>query len=392
MNKKVALFSSILLALVLAMPVIAQGPPPAEFDGEIVVEGLNGPQGLYVDSEGALWIVDSGFGGDEEVEYFDPTTYEVIPGTLGLTANIVRYAEGESEVVATAPSVAVGADFLGFARMVEIDGVIYATLGAWHANLGDEVTVPLHGTVVEIVDGEVSALADLWAHELAFNPDGTTNIETHPYGITVGNDGLLYVTDAAANSLLTVDPATGNVETVAGFEGLPGVFPNQFRGGEAIMDPVPTNVVVTEDDRIFVSYLSGAPFVPGTAKVVEVLADGSVVDFAPGLTMLVDLKLGPDGNMYGVQFGQFTPEGPVPNSSSIIRILADGSAEVVVEGLPFATAIAFTAEGDAYVAINGIAIPQAGMVLLYEGLTDMEGTPLAEMMPPMEGGMGEGGQ
>lgn len=400
MKQRIIMVLSVALALVLALPAIAQGPPPAELDGEVVIEGLNGPQGLYVDGEGTLWVVDSGFGGDEEIEYFNPNSYALEAAQLGTTANIARLNDdGETEVVASVPSVAVGTDFLGLGRMVELDGTIYATVGAWHINLGEEVTVPLHGTVVAVEDGEATALADLWSHELEFNPDETTNIETHPYGIAVGNDGLLYVTDAAANALLTVDPATGDVETVVGFEGLPGVFPNPYRDNQTITDPVPTNVVITEDGRIFVSFLSGAPFVPGSAKVVEVMEDGSVTDFAPGLTMLVDLAQGPDGNLYGVQFGMFTQEGPVPNSGSVVRIFDDGSAEVVVEGLPFATAIAFNDAGDAYIAINGIAIPQAGQVLLYEGLTAMEGMPMPAMAPPgadaemdgeMDGEMSEG--
>jgi hypothetical protein len=166
---------------------------------------------------------------------------------------------------------------------------------------------------------------------------------------------------------------------VVGFEGISGVFPSQTRGGELIADPVPTGVVVNEDGSAFVSFLSGAPFVPGSAKVVQVSAEGEVSDYATGLTMLTDLTRGPDGNLYAVSFGMFTQEGPVFNSGAIIRILEDGSSEIVVDGLPFATGIALDADGNGYVTINGIAIPQAGMVVRYDGLTEMEGTPVPQM-------------
>lgn len=364
-----------ILVAVTALPVIAQGPPPPELTGDIVLEGLNGPQGLFVADDGTLWVIDSGFGGEETVQATNPNTFEVQEATLGQTSQIIRMAPGgEPEVVAMLPSVAVGEDALGGARLVVMDGQIYATVGGWHVNAGEEVTLPHQAEVVIVgEDGAISTVANLWAHELAENPDGTGNIESHPFGIIAGPDGLLYVADAAANALVAVDPATGETSTIAVFEGLPGVFPNPWRNNELVTDPVPTAVVMDGEGRTFVSLLSGAPFIPGSASVVEVGADGTVSIFAPGQTMLTDLKLGPDGNLYAVSFGMFTEEGPVFNSGSVVRILPDGTSEVVIEGLPFATAIALDAEGNGYVAINGVAIPQAGMVVYYEGLTGMEG-------------------
>jgi len=206
-------------------------------------------------------------------------------------------------------------------------------------------------------------VASVWENERDNNPDGTGNLETHPYGITVGPDGLLWVADAAGNSLVTVDPASGVVETVIGFPGEPGILPNPFREpGEC--DPVPTAVAFNdafEEGVAYVSYLSCTPVIP--AKVVQVDAEGELSDFAPGLTMLTDLQTGPDGNLYATQFGVFEQQGPVFNSGAVVRILEDGSAEVVVDGLPFVTAIAFDADGGAYVAINGAGIPNAGMVI-----------------------------
>jgi sugar lactone lactonase YvrE len=382
MRIKLVVMLFLLLGLALALPILAQdGPPPMpELDGEIVMGGLNGPQGLYIDAEGNLWVIDSGAGGDEEIEFIDPTTFEVLPATLGNTAVIMRLSPGgEPEVFATLPSIAVGQDFIGGARLVELDGEVYATVGVWQIFLGEEVTQPLQAQVVRIEDGEAVTVADLWAHELEHNPDDTDNRESHPYGIAAGPDGLLYVADAAANALISVDPATGETATVAAFDGMPGVFPNPFRGGELIRDPVPTAVAFDDEDGIYVSLLSGAPFIPGTASVMSVSSEGEVIEFATGFTMLTDLKLGSDGNFYAVQFGLFTQEGPVFNSGSIVRILPDGSSELLIDGLPFATAIAIDDDGNGYVAINGVAIPGAGMVVYYEGLTAMEGQPMPQM-------------
>lgn len=371
----------VLIAIfVLALPVLAQ-PPAPELTGDIVIEGLNGPQGIYVDSDGNVWVIDSGTGGEEAIQFVSTETGQPIDATLGQTSRIVRLgSDGQVSNYASLPSIAAGEDFIGGARLTVMDGTLYATVGSWQILLGEEPTVDDYSVVVSVAeDGSLTTVADLWAHELANNPDGTNNIESHPYGITVGPDGLLYVADAAANALISVDPQTGETTTIAVFEGMPGVFPNPLRGGEMLTDPVPTGVVVAADGTTYVSLLSGAPFIPGSAKVVQVAADGTVSDFSLSHTMLTDLKMGPDGNLYAVSFGMFTEDGPVFNSGSVVRILEDGTSEVVLEGLPFSTALAFDADGNGYVAVNGVAIPNAGMVVYYEGLTSMEGMPMPEM-------------
>lgn len=371
----------LMLIALLSLPTLAQDAPPMpELTGEIIATNLNSPQGLLVDSEGTVWIADSGVGGDEEVEFYNVNTLQTEVGRFGMTSRLIRLTEtGEQEVVATMPSVAVGQDLIGAARLAEIDGVLYATIGVWRSNLGDEQTIPHQGEVIRIEDGEITTVADVWAHELANDPDESTNTETHPYGMAVTAEGNLYVADAAANALWHVDVETGAIETVVAFPGQPGVFPSEFYAGEPIADPVPTAVVIDDTGNIYVSYLSGAPFIPGSAKVVQVSESGELTDFATGMTMLTDLQMGPDGNLYAVSFGMFSQEGPVFNSGYVARILEDGQAEIVIDGLPFATALAFDADGNGYVAINGAGIPDAGMIVYYEDLISLEGTPLPDM-------------
>lgn len=362
---------------------MGQMPPAPVIDGDIIAEGINGPQGLYVDAEGNVYVVDGGLGGDEVITAVSPETGEAVEAAFGLSSQITKIApDGTTEVIATLPSVLLGEEASGAARVTDIDGTLYATVGAWQEAMGAEVSAPLFAQIVRIEDGQGVSVANAWDFEASNNPDGSGNIESHPYGIATGPDGMLYVADAGANSLLRIDPASGEIELVATFEALPGVFPNPFMDNQLVTDAVPTAVAFGQDGTIYVSFLSGAPFVPGSAKIVAVAEDGTVSDYATGLTMVTDLKVAPDGLVYATQFGLFTETGPVFNSGSVVRIQEDGTPEVVVDGLPFVTGIGFNADGDGFVAINGLSIPGAGMVVRYSGLTSMTGAALPAMLAP----------
>jgi hypothetical protein len=107
-----------------------------------------------------------------------------------------------------------------------------------------------------------------------------------------------------------------------------------------------------------------------------------VSDFAAGLTMLTDLRAGPDGALYGVQFARFTEQGPELGSGAVIRVKAGDASEVVVSGLMFPTSIDFNVDGDAFVTVNGVGAPGSGQVVRFAGLTEMSGAPLTESASP----------
>ena len=352
---------------------------PQEPEIVTVGSGFTSPQGVLVDDDGNVWVVDGGMGGDEDVDWTSPDSGEVEPGKMGDTAQVAVIApDGEQSLVANLPSIAIGSDFLGGARLAVLDGELYATVGQWLGELGDD-RLPLAGAIVRInADGTVDEVGTTWDLE-ADNPDGFV-VDTHPYGLATGPDGRLWVADAGANTLMSVDVSTGDVALEAVFDGIPGPLPNPARDGAMEMDPVPTGVAFGDDGTVYVSLLTGFPFVPGTASVKTVDADGNIDDYATGLTMLTDLRLGPDGNLYAVQFGQFTDQGPTPNSGAIVRVMEGDASEIVLDGLPFPTSIDFNADGDAYVTINGFGAPGSGEVVMVAGLTDLPGTPVAELM------------
>ena len=352
------------------------GAAPAMAKHPTVATGLNGPQGVLVDPDGNVWVIDSGVGGDQAIPFLAPGIGPVT-ATYGESARVVKITpDGTQTDIAMLPSVAAGQEFIGGARLALLDGNLYATSGQWVTEAGAD-RLPNMGAVVQIADGAVTEVANTWEIENAENRGGFV-VDTHPYGLAAGSDGMLWVADAGGNELLKVDPASGAVEVIAVFDGLPGPLPNPFRGDAQEMDPVPTGVTQDADGNAYVSLLSGFPFVPGAAKVLKVAVDGTVSDYATGLTALTDLRTAPDGQMYAVQFAIFGDQGPTPDSGAVIRIKEGDTSEVLVAGLAFPTSLDFNANGDAYVTLNGVGAPGSGAVIVLRGLTEMVGQPVTQ--------------
>jgi hypothetical protein len=361
----------------------------AQDDGTVVGEGFDGPMGVLVDPNGDVWVIDSGMGGDEVIQAHAPDV-GWITATVGSSSRVavISMDDGSITDIATLPSVGspeLGAS--GGSRLAIVGDRLFATTGDWHAMDEPEREAPTGiSTVQEILpDGSTSVIFDAAAYERDNNPDETIYYNSHPYDLAAGPDGMLWVVDAAGNDLYTLDPETGDVTLVAVFGPEPGVFPAPQYDNEMLTDSVPTGIAFI-DDVPYVSLLPGAPFVPGSSKVVMVSEDGTYSDYAVGLLMITDLVTGPDGNLYGTSFGMFGEQGPVPGSGSLVRIGEGDTSVVIVPGLTFATGVDFDVDGNAYVTVNGLGAPGSGQVLRFDAAVDLEGVPvgeyLASMAPP----------
>lgn len=343
-----------------------QDTAPAEEGPVTVATGFNGPMGVAIEADGTLWVSDSGTGGDETVVFPDPETGQPADMPFGQTARLVRIdPDGTRTDVAMLPSFVMGTEAIGTGHITLMDGTLYVTSGAWGEGT-DAERLPNMASVLRVDDDGVTEVAETWSLERDQNPE-RAHLETHPYGPKAGPDGRLWLADAAGNTLLSIDPMSGDVELVATFDVLPSPVANPARGDAMETEPVPTNVAFA-GGATYVSLLPGAPFAPGSGKVVRVADDGSVSDYATGFTMLTDLQTGPDGSLYAVSMAQTGEQGPTPGSGSVIRVAPGTSSEVVLSGLSFPTALAFAANGDAYVTINGVGAPGSGEVVRYPGL------------------------
>jgi hypothetical protein len=120
-------------------------------------------------------------------------------------------------------------------------------------------------------------------------------------------------------------------------------------------------MAIALDEAALVGQLTGFPFPPGGAKIFMVPAGGGEpVVIQEGFTNVIDIALGPEGNLYVLEFlkgGMLSadPTNPATLEGQLTRIAPDGTREVIAsEGLIAPTGLALDAEGTPYVAVFGV--------------------------------------
>ncbi len=373
------------------------GPPPIPENCTVIASGLANPRYVAVGDDGTVYISEAGVGGDVVVTR--PTAAGATPVAgpageplaigVGTTGQVTMVAPDgtQSGLVGELPSFSVNAvEAAGPAGIKVANGQVLLAIGGPATGAAFTEPVPNEASVVSIdpATGEVTLVADIGAYERANNPDGFA-IDTNLYGIGVADDGTIYVAGAGGNATYRIPPG-GEPEVLVvhaglplpeGMEAPPGGNPN--RDGANELDPVPTGIEFGADSTVLVGLLSGGPFPPGAAKVVSVAQDGTVSDVATGLTMVVALAVGPDGQLYATQIStDFLGEMPAPGN--VVRLLADGTQEVVVDGLILPNGIAFDADGNLLVVVNTVSIGgPTGQVLRCEGVATTASAPANEL-------------
>lgn len=336
----------------------------------IVARGLNGPVGVLVETDGTLWISESGTGGDQVMQGGAPDSEPVRSIPWGLTARLIRVGtDGTQTHVLSLPSMITPEGPDGAGRIVVLDGTLYVTSGAWTDGMSIDRPSNM-AAIVRVMHGNASELVTTWDIERRDNPDGAA-IETNPFDLTVGPDRALWLTDAAGNTLYRIDPATRALELRAVFSAMTGPIPRGSREPDMTIQAVPTAVAFDADGDMYVSLMPGVPYLPGSGRVVRVSQDGRVSDYATGLTSLTDLVTGPDGQLYAVSVGLFTEHGPVANTGAIVRIREGPVSDTILSGLSFPSTLAFANNGDAYVARNSIGPAGSGEVVRYAALVSV---------------------
>ncbi|MBA3428643.1 MAG: ScyD/ScyE family protein, partial [Actinobacteria bacterium] len=203
----------------------------------------------------------------------------------------------------------------------------YVTMGlggtaAARALLGPAGT--LMGKLIKVSAArEITVIADLAAYEEATNPAGGP-IDSNPYGLLALSRQQI-VADAGANAVFSV--AGGAVSTLAVIPARPNPTPI----GPPFIDSVPTATAIGPDGALYVSELTGVPFLTGFARILRIAPDGSTSVYATGLTTVVDLAFSDDGTLYALQHASCGPFFACPGS--IVRVAASAPQPVVYGGL-----------------------------------------------------------
>jgi plastocyanin len=329
------------LALVfIGVPTtVAQGTPTASSAGiTLAASGLDGPRSVAWGSDGTLFVAQAGFSSPGQ-----PTPAASAEPTGGLSGSIARIQDSCPVVYQDAlpSSEGAGGYNLGPSGLAYISGQLYLLDeggGASHGN-------PLTPDGIYRIDGSGSAVvvADIGSWVRA-NPVEVLPEVLDPDGdltdmAATGSE--LLVTETNSRQLLKVT-LDGEITRVADFSGMP------WR---------PTGVATSSDGRIFVSVISTGES-DGSAKVVEVETDGTVTDVWTGLSMLVDVAVGPGGTLFALEQGEYDPQAVLeirPNSGRVLRQTGPETAQDAAVGIDTPTSMSFGPDQGLYVTTPALA-------------------------------------
>lgn len=282
-----------------------------------IATGLPGPMGIETDTHNNIWVSEGGtdtVGAKGDTYNNDGKVIVITPSGKKYDAiiNLSSFANVHSN------------ELQGTVHILRDGGTLYVLSGDYlyradisHFKPGDK---PIDANTLpsEDVAAVISQIPS------PNNPDK----DSHPYNLTKGPDGNLYITDAGANAIVK---RTG-VNQYQILAEIPN-FSNPTPVGGPIVQSVPTSIM-WDGHNFLVTTLTGFPFIAGQATIYQVSESGNVSVYQNGFTMLVDQAAGIYSAHIVVQHASsFDPaSGFVPNSGSLV--LADGStSKVVADGL-----------------------------------------------------------
>ncbi len=311
------------LAMVAAACSRSAEPEPVV---EVVAEGLLNPLGLAVLPDGRVLVAEEGTGEDD------------------LSAGVSIIAGGRVDrVVSGLPSGRDSGDLSGVPMVgVSPDG---ATVYTAHFGSGGLLTFPT--PAAKAVDSGIV----LGPESLDRTMTPLNRVEVmNPFDIAFAPDGAPVVTDASGNGVATTNP-DGTTEFIHRFGELRSLQMESLR-----IDAVPTGIARVGDEY-YVTLTGGCPYPERSGRLVAVDGSQSERVVADELDMPIDVAVGPDGEVWLLEFARFdedascfTGEGYLPGTGVLSRLAEGGEPEVVLEGLDFPGSVAVAPDGSLYVS------------------------------------------
>ncbi|MEO7965942.1 MAG: ScyD/ScyE family protein [Gemmatimonadaceae bacterium] len=315
----------------------------------VVMSGLDNPRGLGFAPNGALYVTEAGNTTVNGACLTTPRGEICFSGTGAVTrlwkGQQSRVISGLPSAVFPATSEVTGPQDIGFRGAARA----FVTIGWGGDPRGRSALGPnglkLGNLFSFDLSGHSNYVADIGAFEVANNPAGGP-IDSNPFGLLT-EPTEQFVTDAGGNALLRV--SDGAVSTVATFGPIP-VPAGPFNPPFTQSDPVPTRVSRGPDGALYVSVLTGVPFLPGAASIYRVVPGQAPTVFAGGFTTITDHAWDRGGSLYVLQFAsQPFLGGP----GSVVRVDPNGTRTVIIATLTNPTGIAIGHDGGIFVANKG---------------------------------------
>ncbi len=302
--------------------------------------GLAGPMGIETDNQGNVWVSESGTATPDASMNTHNNNGKVIVITPDgkkhdAIINLASYANVHS------------GELQGTVHILRDGGILYVLSGD---NLyGADVSKFKPGDAP--LDAGSLPSEDIAAVISQISPESNNpEHDSHPYNLTKGPGGDLYIVDAGANaivhrkglndySILAEIPATPNPS----FPGL---------GGPTVQS-VPTSILYDGSDFL-VTTLTGFPFPAGEAIIYKVTATGNVSVYQKGFTMLVGMVEGKGSNHLVAQYASsFNPASGFTEKSGSLIWVNGSDTTLLAEGLNQPVAIKQVNDHTWYVTVLG---------------------------------------
>ncbi|MFN8514124.1 MAG: ScyD/ScyE family protein [Chloroflexia bacterium] len=350
MNRRrfaITLALSCLLILSTGLVATAQTPAGSPTATRLAT-GLAGGAGSAIGPDGALYVAERDAG---RISRVDPQTGAVTTFASGLPRRDPDLPFGGSVDVAF-----IGATAYVLVTMVGADMPFPYDIGPPAVVGIYRVDSPTKFTVI----------ADLGAFSTTHPPDGRGFVTFIPSGVYYALEpyrGGFLVADGHHNRVLRVT-LDGVINEVIGFGNI-----------------VPTGLTV-KGNTVYMAEAGPIHHDPADGKVVAFETDSPAArTVAAGAPLLVDVEVGPGGQLYALSQGAGDPtagEGSpaLPNTGALVQVNQDGTFTVIMRGLDRPTSLEFIGN-TAYIATLGGEVWMIALSAPMPGLPSTGGGGLA---------------
>jgi hypothetical protein len=344
-GRRIRLTTVLAVLSALALPLTVSAQPVDGYQIEVYASGLSHPRGLTIDPDGRVVVGQQGTGEgltgkiSRIDEFADPLTGEV--------TTLAR------DIVNQLPSTLAGP---GGNQVIGPSGVAYSEEGVLHfvtgnflpaQNVDNFMAVWSTATPSSNPLSQAAPYAHIWEYQHELHPDSVI-LYTNPYDIVMDAVGHAYVTDAGYNAAYKVAP-DGTVSTF-------GLYPDVPNPNGGHIEAVPTGLTWGPDGALYVAFLTGYPYIPGSGQVLryedtnqdgDATDDGEVSIYAEGFTTVTAIAFDQAGDLLATEFHGFLMDMP-DNTGRLVK-WHDGEIEVLVDGLSSPTGLTVGWDDSIYV-------------------------------------------